>query len=203
MPPFLKVDGYIGGVAAKGGCYLCGASKRSETGAVVDTAVTIDFEGRILICEACVREMGHLLDLVDSSEVAELRDELDGAKAAQHVAEAAATEAKRLATDALAHAAEQAKSDEVATERTRANEAERELRQVRDEVLELVAQRDEAQRRADAAETGSDDEVARDASTGRFVTDDEADDNPEGTVVETVHRKRPPKNAAKQKETHA
>jgi len=231
MPPFLKVSGYIAGIAAKGGCYLCGASKRSETEVVVDTGVTIDFEGRILVCEACVREMGHLVGMVDGAEVDELRDEVVGARAAQHSAEAHAAEKVRLATDALAHAAEQSQADEVAVERTRAAELDRALGEIEDEVLELGAQRDEALKRAAHAEASvsdlsdtvsqqeaalaeansqQDGEVTRDAGTGRFVTDDEADDDPEGTVHEKVRRKSrakakesvsPPKPEPKTKET--
>lgn len=212
MPPYLTVDGYIAGIAAKGGCYLCGASKRHETEVIIDTSVDIMFEGRILVCEACVREMGSVLGLVDSDQVAELRDQVTEARAAQNVAESNATEAKRLASSALAHAAEQANSADVSTALARADEAERERTKVEAELNETRAELGKVRTERDEAEAaevtlrqqqdGSDDEeVVRDASTGRFVTDDEGDDNPDGTVVEKVHRKRAAKKPANHKES--
>lgn len=48
----LRIDNAISGVHAKGACYLCHSGHD-----LVDTEVTIDYEGVLAICRACVHDM--------------------------------------------------------------------------------------------------------------------------------------------------
>lgn len=62
---------------AQGSCYLCKLSPRKDrAGArelVIDTGVTIDFEGVVGICSTCVVEMAGMLGMVAASELEELK----------------------------------------------------------------------------------------------------------------------------------
>jgi len=48
----ILVDSSIQGVHAKQGCYLCGNPNR-----LVDTEVSIDYEGVLAICVGCVKDL--------------------------------------------------------------------------------------------------------------------------------------------------
>lgn len=68
-------------------CYLCGSPQRILAGTpepMIDTGLSIDWEGFLIFCSHCVVEMGHLLgmstDLESDAlklENSELRTELD------------------------------------------------------------------------------------------------------------------------------
>lgn len=84
------VDHYIPGTAG-GCCHFCRTSQRDVDGAreaVVATSVELSEGGEIALCEACVREMAHLLGLVDAGAVAEAKDAAHAARRAQYDAEA-------------------------------------------------------------------------------------------------------------------
>src|SRR5690242_16547280 len=48
----IRADQAIQGVHAKGGCYLCGSPNK-----LVDTEVSIDYEGVLAICEGCCHDL--------------------------------------------------------------------------------------------------------------------------------------------------
>lgn len=85
MSNFMVADSYPGD-AARGGCYLTGASLGEiveidpATGGdivrperVIVTQVDIDFEGRLCLSERIVRHLAHQLGMVDSWRVERLR----------------------------------------------------------------------------------------------------------------------------------
>jgi len=47
-----RVDNAIDGVHARQGCYLCGTPNK-----LIDTEITIDYEGVLGICESCCRDL--------------------------------------------------------------------------------------------------------------------------------------------------
>jgi hypothetical protein len=92
---------------ARGCCYLCIASPRvfdtpdgPRRERIVDTGVSIDYEGRLAICELCLREMAKLLGMVDGSEIetlrADFRQVLDERDAALRRADAADAASRAL-----------------------------------------------------------------------------------------------------------
>lgn len=68
----IRVDSAIQGVHAKQGCYLCGQVNR-----LVDTEVSIPYEGILAICTGCAKDLAHAAgwDLeVAAEEVTRLRE---------------------------------------------------------------------------------------------------------------------------------
>ncbi len=65
---------------------------------------------------------------------------------------------------------------------------ETEVAAVTPAVMEGAGPGTEAALEEAASDVEADAEVSRDADTGRFITRDQADDNPEGSVVERVRR---------------
>lgn len=50
-------------------CYRCGADRKP----VIDTGVSIDMEGGLYLCHACVEEMASLLGMIQGEKAEELR----------------------------------------------------------------------------------------------------------------------------------
>lgn len=94
---------------ARGGCYLCAASTRTLQGRreqIIDTGITVDYEGRLAICECCVLEMASHYGLVPASDhdtltarVADLEEQLSVAHAQAEAASQALDALRRV--DAL------------------------------------------------------------------------------------------------------
>lgn len=56
--------------AAPGGvCYRCGSGRKP----VIDTGVSIEMEGGLYLCHACVEEMAALLGMISGEKATELR----------------------------------------------------------------------------------------------------------------------------------
>lgn len=50
-------------------CYRCGSDRKP----VIDTGVSIDMEGGLYLCHACVEEMASLLGMIQGEKAEELR----------------------------------------------------------------------------------------------------------------------------------
>lgn len=93
----IRVDHAIVSVHAKASCYLCGA-----TNDLVDTGVSIDYEGVLAICRACVRDMaltGGFAVGVDQQQLDDLKEELEQANYMADSILAATTAVQATLTD--------------------------------------------------------------------------------------------------------
>lgn len=105
MATLFVIDNYLPGTAGTGGCYLCGASKRHPDEIIVDTGIDIDFEGRVAICEACIREMAGKVGMVNAAVLVSARVEMDTLAAALVEATERADAADEAARAVLAYRA--------------------------------------------------------------------------------------------------
>lgn len=72
------------GTARGNTCYLCGSAQRElnngEREAILDTGITIDFEGYLMFCSACAVEMGTLVGMLAQPKAAALIEVLEQTK---------------------------------------------------------------------------------------------------------------------------
>ncbi len=66
---FQLLNEYPMASAVPGACYRCGADRKP----VIDTGVSIDMEGGLYLCHACVAEAASLLGMIHGDKAEELR----------------------------------------------------------------------------------------------------------------------------------
>ncbi len=57
------------GSAIPGSCYRCGTDRKPA----IDTGVSIDMEGTLMLCHACITEMADLIGMIPGAKAEELR----------------------------------------------------------------------------------------------------------------------------------
>jgi hypothetical protein len=91
----IRVDSALANVHAKNGCYLCGNPNR-----LIDTEVSVDYEGVLAICEGCVKDLAQTAGFnleIRSEEVEGLRTDLADAQVERDSLGRALTEVKTTA----------------------------------------------------------------------------------------------------------